>query len=679
LQHNLPSISLSGARTAAALGSLSFRKEWRRTPPATSYVVDYDESRIQKFTGTGTYLTQWGTVGSGNGEFRFPIGVFRFWTTPSSRGTRFRGVSMKLFVSGKRSTVQIAAGVLISVFLLAMQLPAASTAGTRPTVQFIVAPAPGDTVHYGVPFSWQGSDLDGTVLLYRIAIDPPAFGDPVWIETSSTAQTLFFQTSSLDLPIPASGPITFSQPHSVVLKAVDNEGLESDPVSRSFFTSNIAPEVQIVSPTPSPTTYVPIGRNVTIRWQGTDSDGVFINRPVKYKFRVFTAHNIDHPEISNYIAFTLRDPDAMRVHYAPDFSNWDPTSGDTTSVHFTNLNPGQLYLFCVVGFDEVGAYSARFGPASNMIQLLVDLVTFDFTPNKLDLASQGLWVTGFLEPGLPFAASDIDVSSIRLNGTVPVDPAAPTALGDHDGNGVPDLMVKFNRAAVELTVSEGDNVPVTVAGTVDGRSFSGTDYIGVRRAVVSAPAAGSHLMAGSVTEVRWQVPSDILVQSVALLQSLDGGSTWSLLAPGQPNTGSYDWTVPNVQTDQAKVAVEMVAPTEEAGYIVEGVLGVSEAFAIDGLVSVGDGGPAQFALRGVAPNPAQHELQVRFSLKDSNAATLALFDVSGRQVDSRRVDSMGPGWHSVTLGTRGSLPAGLYIIRLTQDGRSLTTRAALVR
>jgi len=70
---------------------------------------------------------------------------------------------------------------------------------------------------------------------------------------------------------------------------------------------------------------------------------------------------------------------------------------------------------------------------------------------------------------------------------------------------------------------------------------------------------------------------------------------------------------------------------------------------------------------------------VRFSLKDSQAATLALFDVSGRQVDSRRVDGMGPGWHSVTLVARGSLPAGLYIIRLTQDGRSVTARAVLVR
>src|SRR5262245_22548269 len=45
------------------------------------YVVDWERaslggnSRIQKFTGTGTYLTQWGSPGSGNGQFDTPTGV----------------------------------------------------------------------------------------------------------------------------------------------------------------------------------------------------------------------------------------------------------------------------------------------------------------------------------------------------------------------------------------------------------------------------------------------------------------------------------------------------------------------------------------------------------------------------------------------------------------------------
>jgi hypothetical protein len=240
-------------------------------------------------------------------------------------------------------------------------------------------------------------------------------------------------------------------------------------------------------------------------------------------------------------------------------------------------------------------------------------------------------------------------------------------------------MVKFNRVAVELIVSEGGNVPVHVTGTLGGDDFSGTDYIRVRRAVVSAPPAGSHLTPGSVAQVRWQTPSAVTVQSVALLQSFDSGRTWSLIARGQPNTGSYDWIVPNVQADQARVAVVLAESADETGDIVDAVLGVSETFSIDALVGVSDRGPAQFVLRGVSPNPAQHELRVSFSLRNSQAASLALFDVSGRQLAVRRMDGMGPGWHTVTLGGGSNLPAGYYVIRLTQEGRSLTTRATLVR
>ena len=267
-------------------------------------------------------------------------------------------------VRGRRRPLPIAALLFTWALLTTVQLPASSRADVPPTVQFVVAPAPGETVHNPVSFSWQGDDVDGTVSLYRYVIDPPAFGVPYWSETSNTAQVFFFQSTILDLPIPASGPITFTQPHTLVLKAVDDQGLESDPLSRAFFVSTIAPEVQIVSPIPSGTGGVPIGTEVTISWQGTDSDGVFLNRPVKYFFRLLSPSS----DVPSSVAWA--NPNAFRDASAPQFLGWDSTSGDTTSVHYTNLLPGQSYVFCVVGVDEVGAYSARFGRAINMVQML---------------------------------------------------------------------------------------------------------------------------------------------------------------------------------------------------------------------------------------------------------------------------------------------------------------------
>lgn len=39
------------------------------------YVVDNWNHRVQKFSSSGTYITQWGSAGSGNGQFLYPSGI----------------------------------------------------------------------------------------------------------------------------------------------------------------------------------------------------------------------------------------------------------------------------------------------------------------------------------------------------------------------------------------------------------------------------------------------------------------------------------------------------------------------------------------------------------------------------------------------------------------------------
>ena len=110
-----------------------------------------------------------------------------------------------------------------------------------------------------------------------------------------------------------------------------------------------------------------------------------------------------------------------------------------------------------------------------------------------------------------------------------IDFDAPSSIEDHDGNGIPELEVKFSRAAMQSTLGSGDDVPVTVTGFLaGGASFVGVDHVRVIGVHVLAPAKGSHLIAGSVSQVRWETPPDLTVQWLAILQSLDGGATWSL-------------------------------------------------------------------------------------------------------------------------------------------------------
>lgn len=69
---------------------------------------------------------------------------------------------------------------------------------------------------------------------------------------------------------------------------------------------------------------------------------------------------------------------------------------------------------------------------------------------------------------------------------VGVDPAAPTSVGDYDDDGIPDLMVKFDRATLakflrEKGIPSGTEIQLAVKGTdiYGGTGFDGTDSMKV--------------------------------------------------------------------------------------------------------------------------------------------------------------------------------------------------------
>jgi hypothetical protein len=133
-------------------------------------------------------------------------------------------------------------------------------------------------------------------------------------------------------------------------------------------------------------------------------------------------------------------------------------------------------------------------------------MSFELSPSTLNLQSMGRWETARLEPEPPASPADIDIASIRLNGSVPVDASAPVSIGDVDHDRRPDLTVKFNRVAVDLTVTEGDEVPVTVNGKIGNGCFEATDLVRVKRVHVTAPGGGSVPQGGGAAEVGMSEP-----------------------------------------------------------------------------------------------------------------------------------------------------------------------------
>lgn len=302
------------------------------------------------------------------------------------------------------------------------------------------------------------------------------------------------------------------------------------------------------------------------------------------------------------------------------------------------------------------------------------LVTVDIKikPKSLNLKSKGKWVTAYIIIPPGYSCSDIDISSIRLNGVVPVSMLWTPKCSKNK------LKVKFLRSLVKPTLSPGNNVPVSITGLIAGLCFEGIDYIKVKAPHVANPVAGEVISAGTTTVVTW-TNDPTTAGNVTFQVSLDGGATFNTVATNVPNTGSYTWNVSNnISSSQAQVRILTVYEVDDTGEVPEVEEADSELFVISATTGVGSS-VAEFALRGTTPSPAVSNLRVNFSLRNSKPATLSLFDLSGRQIESRGVEALGPGWHTVTLGERSNLPAGMYLIRLSQDGRSLTSRATLVR
>jgi len=156
---------------------------------------------------------------------------------------------------------------------------------------------------------------------------------------------------------------------------------------------------------------------------------------------------------------------------------------------------------------NTGAYNRRglaFGDLSNLAnaEAYWDYVAYttgalppavsamvNLDPDTLNLKSKGEWITGYIELPEGYEVNDINVSSILLNNTIPVDPSAPTDYGDYDGDGVSDLMVKFDRAEVISCILANINmsklieerfltITLTITGELDdGTSFQGSDTI----------------------------------------------------------------------------------------------------------------------------------------------------------------------------------------------------------
>lgn len=116
----------------------------------------------------------------------------------------------------------------------------------------------------------------------------------------------------------------------------------------------------------------------------------------------------------------------------------------------------------------------------------------DIKPETLQLKSQGQPVNVFIELPPGYSPEKILPDTIRLsydlngngkfeeNESIPAESVNRMRSDDYDCDGIPDVRVTFNRAAIiDLleTLVHLDNVTLTVTGRVADRNFVGSDTI----------------------------------------------------------------------------------------------------------------------------------------------------------------------------------------------------------
>jgi immune inhibitor A len=197
---------------------------------------------------------------------------------------------------------------------------------------------------------------------------------------------------------------------------------------------------------------------------------------------------------------------------------------------------------------------------------------------------------------------------------------------------------------------------------------------------VTYPNGGESFEDGEQVTVGWIAFDDLVVDSISVRLSTDGGSTFPLtLGEGEPNDSAFTWDISGVSSPACRIKV---IAFDSDGNTAEDV---SDAdFEVTGGAGVAAGEPAGLEILLVSPNPSSSGTRIVFS-SPTASARIQVFDVAGRRV--RSLDAAAaPGaaqtfeahWDGTNQSGRTMSP-GIYFVRVSAGDVTKTERIAITR
>jgi hypothetical protein len=171
--------------------------------------------------------------------------------------------------------------------------------------------------------------------------------------------------------------------------------------------------------------------------------------------------------------------------------------------------------------------------------------------------------------------------------------------------------------------------------------------------------------------------------------SNDGGTGWASVEHTTSSANAWRSVTFDLLDHYAapgQVQLKFVASDEDAGSLVEAGIDDFIIVAFSGTTPVDDG---TLAVRLVTdlnqnvPNPFNPRTEIQFSLQRAGQASLKVFDVSGRLVETLAEGQHTAGDHRVfwngTTADGRPVAAGVYFYRLQTDERILSKRMLLLK
>ena len=88
--------------------------------------------------------------------------------------------------------------------------------------------------------------------------------------------------------------------------------------------------------------------------------------------------------------------------------------------------------------------------------------------------------------------------------------------------------------------------------------------------------------------------------------------------------------------------------------------------------------PEQISLLSAYPNPFNSTTTINYIANETGMVYLGIYDLSGQLIEQLVSSVRQPGQYSVNF-TKGSLPSGMYIVKMQMNSESLTTKVLLLR